>query len=38
MGGVERMKQNIAYYRIGIRWKKWCWLLITRMFIVTLLR
>jgi len=29
MGGTDRMDENIAMYRIGIRGKKWWWPLFT---------
>ncbi|XP_069669522.1 piggyBac transposable element-derived protein 3-like isoform X2 [Periplaneta americana] len=31
MGGTDRMDENISYYRIGIRGKKWWWSIFTWM-------
>ena len=35
MGGVDRLDQNIAQYRIGIRIRKWYWPIIAYLFQVS---
>ena len=36
MGGVDRMDQNVAKYRIGIRIKKWWWPLLAYLLDVSM--
>ncbi|XP_022191598.2 piggyBac transposable element-derived protein 3-like [Nilaparvata lugens] len=36
MGGTDRMDENLSYYRIGVRSKKWYWPLLTWMMDVVM--